>query len=575
MNPDLFELELERVVGRIRDRLEGTSNVASALAFSLRATRDFFGGATVCFAVCDFGQDGLELTVLPEGDASWDPDVLSAFLRFERITTPRDTVLALVHRHRRPWAVLGARRPGMLFERTDARGLSRIARQVSQSLHTIDRERVIEVRSRLDRKIIQQIAPKDLFYQILDGLRTLASYDHSSALFMFDRESGRLRLVAEQIAVKKAKSTRIGLSLATGPAERALLERETVFGYDRDKERWSEWNEATSSRLASLLDYNRDDTLPREATILVAPLAAREGVLGLIKLAGCGRGRFGGYEAGLLAEFTPLASIAVQNAQRVEAIHARMLEREKQLEIANLARYVSHDVNHNLGVALPTVQQLLYELENGRTDRERWITDLKSVQTAIERSHRIFRGMLRSARGTSDRGAMPTSLARVVSTVLDVLGGSLARAGVTAVVEIPVDVAAVRAHQSDLETLLFNLILNARDAMPEGGTITVRVLPAGARIEVQIEDTGCGIPKELLGRIHEAFFTTKAAGNGLGLTICRWILWDVEGEMAFDSEPGRGTRVRVLLPAETNAPATAGSPASAAEASAAAPAEPA
>ncbi len=551
MNPEIFELELERILGRIRERLEGTSNVSNALAFSLRATRDFFGGAGVCLATCEFGQATLELTVLPEGDDSWDASVLSAFLRFERITTPRDTVLALVHRRQRPWAVLGARRPGTLFDRADARGLSRIARQVSQSLHAIDRERSIEVRSRIDRKIMQQIAPKDLFYQILDGLRTLASYDHSSALFMFDRETSRLRLVAEQIACRKAKSTRIGLTLPTGPSERALLERETVFGFDRDGERWAEWHDHASSRLATLLDYNRDDELPRETTILVAALATRDGTLGLIKLAGCERGRFGTYEAGLLAEFAPLASIAVHNAQRVETMHTRMLEREKQLEIANLARYVSHDVNHNLGVALPTVQQLLYELESGRTDNQRWIVDLRSVQTALERSHRIFRGMLRSARGTSDRGGMPTSLARVVAAVLEVLEGSLARAGVSAQVEIPDDTAPVRAHQSDLETLLFNLILNARDAMPEGGRLTVRAFPAGSRIEVQIEDTGCGIPREHLGRIQEAFFTTKPAGNGLGLTICRWILWDVEGEMIFDSEPGRGTRVRVLIPAET------------------------
>jgi signal transduction histidine kinase len=98
--------------------------------------------------------------------------------------------------------------------------------------------------------------------------------------------------------------------------------------------------------------------------------------------------------------------------------------------------------------------------------------------------------------------------------------------------------------------------------MPAGGRIRIQARPAGGRIEVRIEDTGTGIPVEELKRIHEPFYTTKEGGFGLGLAICRSILWEAGGEMTIDSAPGKGTTVTVLLPvAEAAAPARAVAPA--------------
>ena len=76
----------------------------------------------------------------------------------------------------------------------------------------------------------------------------------------------------------------------------------------------------------------------------------------------------------------------------------------------------------------------------------------------------------------------------------------------------------------------------------------VRARAVGSNIEVKISDTGMGIPPEQLKKIHEPFYTTKATGFGLGLAICRSILWDAGGEMNIDSCPGKGTIVTVLLP---------------------------
>ena len=84
---------------------------------------------------------------------------------------------------------------------------------VSDAIQSIDRERMLEVRDRIDRRIMELLHPKDLFYQILDGLRSLTHYDHSSALLIRERGDNTLRLVAEQIAWTKARSRHIGLTL--------------------------------------------------------------------------------------------------------------------------------------------------------------------------------------------------------------------------------------------------------------------------------------------------------------------------------------------------------------------------
>jgi C4-dicarboxylate-specific signal transduction histidine kinase len=84
--------------------------------------------------------------------------------------------------------------------------------------------------------------------------------------------------------------------------------------------------------------------------------------------------------------------------------------------------------------------------------------------------------------------------------------------------------------------------------MPTGGVLSIRADSEGEHIAIVIRDTGCGIPAEFMSRIQEPFFTTKSNGNGLGLSICRSIVWNAGGQMQIKSEPGAGTRIKVLLP---------------------------
>src|SRR5262249_39991403 len=126
-----------------------------------------------------------------------------------------------------------------------------------------------------------------LFYQILDGIRSLTLYDHSSALLIREEEEPSLRVVAEQIAWTKAKSERIGLKIPITNDAAALLQSEQIYGFDRHGDSWREWRDQPAGTLATLLDYNSGDAGEhvREGSMLCAPLVTRDSLVGVLKIA--------------------------------------------------------------------------------------------------------------------------------------------------------------------------------------------------------------------------------------------------------------------------------------------------
>jgi GAF domain-containing protein len=214
-----------------------------------------------------------------------------------------------------------------------------VATAVSEAIHRIDGDRMVGVRDRIDRKIMEQIDPKDLFYQILDGLRSLTHYDHSSAVLIREDGEPALRLVAEQIAWTKAKSQRIGLRLPMTDAVAQMLQSEQVYGFDRHGDSWQEWKGHPAAALATLLDYNIDvgeGEIRREASILCAPLVTRDGLVGVLKVAARYPGRLSPYDAELVEHFRSRAAVAIQNLHRAESLRARVVSAERKHAMAEL-----------------------------------------------------------------------------------------------------------------------------------------------------------------------------------------------------------------------------------------------
>jgi len=112
------------------------------------------------------------------------------------------------------------------------------------------------------------------------------------------------------------------------------------------------------------------------------------------------------------------------------------------------------------------------------------------------------------------------------------------------------DLPLIRGTSARLKQALLNLLLNARQAMPSGGSVTVSAdVDAQSFVRVAVEDSGCGIPKEARGRVFNPFFSTKENGTGLGLSVTRRIVEDHGGSLQLESEPGVGTRFTMRFPA--------------------------
>jgi two-component system, NtrC family, sensor histidine kinase HydH len=124
------------------------------------------------------------------------------------------------------------------------------------------------------------------------------------------------------------------------------------------------------------------------------------------------------------------------------------------------------------------------------------------------------------------------------------------RAGITVAREIPAGLPVVHADRDRIKQVLLNLVLNAIQAMPSGGSLVLGAAAADGRLTVTVTDTGSGIAPELLSKVFEPYVTTKTKGLGLGLAIARRIVEAHGGGIEVESEPGRPTSFRFWLPLE-------------------------
>jgi PAS domain S-box-containing protein len=218
---------------------------------------------------------------------------------------------------------------------------------------------------------------------------------------------------------------------------------------------------------------------------------------------------------------------------------------EKMASIGLLAAGVAHEVNTPLTGISSFTQMLL----QGADPEDPKTKVLEKIERQTFRAAKIVNGLLNLARpGQVDSG--PLEINSVVNDVLALLEHQLRNGRIQVRKELAATSPVVQGIEYKLQQVFLNLFLNARDAMPKGGwlTIVTRTTPAGAVVE--IADTGQGIPPDQLSRIYDPFFTTKdiGKGTGLGLSITYGIVQEHGGAMTCDSVVGQGTRFTLTLP---------------------------
>jgi PAS domain S-box-containing protein len=266
---------------------------------------------------------------------------------------------------------------------------------------------------------------------------------------------------------------------------------------------------------------------------------------------------FGGRPARLIVVDDVTQPLRVKSAFR--RTEAQLRQAQRMEAIATLAGGIAHDFNNLLQVILSYSGLLQSALPAGDGTRE----DVEEIQKAGERASELMRQLLAFSRQQVQELRLLD-----VNSVVAGLGGALRSTlgeGVHLVVRLAADLGRVRADRGQLEQIVTNLASNARDAMPNGGTLTLETATevlddeyarthagatAGAHVVLAVSDDGVGMNKATIERIFEPFFTTKALGRGtgLGLATVYGIVQQSRGSLSVQSEPGKGTTFKVYLP---------------------------
>lgn len=219
------------------------------------------------------------------------------------------------------------------------------------------------------------------------------------------------------------------------------------------------------------------------------------------------------------------------------------------IDLAETTGGFIHDMKNHLGTVLLNLQLLGEDFENPETQRERRALERIQLMTGeCQRLVDLSNDFLRFAR-VDALHARPTKLEEVVDRMVDFIAPTARLQNVTVTWHPAADTPPVLLDREMFEKVLLNLMLNAEDAMPNGGTLTLQSRAAGGGVELDVIDTGVGIPPEALPKLFQPFRTTKANGNGLGLATARKIVTAHGGTMTVQSEVGRGTKFTLRLPA--------------------------
>lgn len=300
--------------------------------------------------------------------------------------------------------------------------------------------------------------------------------------------------------------------------------------------------------------YQNVDVARQEGlvSLLSAPLLFAGEAIGTLNIYTAAPYKFSNEEIRILTAFAELSAIAIEKARLYERLvdaEEQMRQNEKLSALGLLAAEVAHEIRNPL-----TVMKMLYhslDLKFPGTDPR--AEDARLMGEKIEHLNKIVERILDFARTTEPK-LVPVDLNAVVEELSLLVRHKLANQGVKLVRKLQGDLPPVLGDAMQLEQAFLNLILNATEAMPEGGTLilTTRTTKSPRQVVVEFADTGAGMSEEQCSRAFRSVLnTTKAKGTGLGLAIVGRTIETHGGVLEIKSQLGKGTTISILFPAES------------------------
>ncbi len=357
-----------------------------------------------------------------------------------------------------------------------------------------------------------------------------------------------LQVLVQEASVGIAIVDHAGKLVRVNEALRRMVDREcdlspgqsvqNLFCQQRQEEVWEELSPALQGRRPprSFVSMLRGKGGVSEQTVEISAVALREA------------------DESVSGAVLQLTDISAQ-----KRLEAQLAQSQKLQAVGQLAGGIAHDFNNLLTAIIGAADEAL---ARGLPETDT-VEDLEQIRTSAERGASLVRQLLAFGR---QQTLQPRAVS--INDAVEKLTGLLRRLlGSTIRLELELEHPGrtVRVDPTQLDQVLVNLAVNARDAMSEGGQLTLRTghitlyralirgeetIPPGRYVMVEVQDTGTGIPPEVLPRIFDPFFTTRRerGGSGLGLSTVHGIIRQSDGFLAVDSLLGKGTRIRIYLP---------------------------
>lgn len=411
------------------------------------------------------------------------------------------------------------------------------------------RRRVAERLAEIANLLPQSLAVEEVGQRIADSVFAVLDV-RVAAVFGLDRGSGDLVVIA--LSGDTGPGLRRGIVFpdAAGMAGLAVRERQPVVTP----------NILTDPRVTLTRELRAAIEQAQYHAVLAVPLLVQDRVVGALGIGDLAGRSFGAEDVEIVRAFADQAAIALENHQlygdlrealaAVRASQEQLVVTERLQAVGTLAAGVTHYVNNVLQAILGSAQLLLQERAEPRT-RKRLETLERTVVDAADIMRRVK--AFTEARTLSD--AIPLDLNQLVRDLLDTRRAQWADAVADGTIELafePGDIPEVLALAAALREVLVALILNAVEALPDGGRITVRTWATGEAVYCAVADSGPGMSDEVRHRALEPFFSTKGPRHqGLGLSVAYGIIRRHRGELEISPDEGQGGVVTFHLPLPT------------------------
>ncbi len=236
-------------------------------------------------------------------------------------------------------------------------------------------------------------------------------------------------------------------------------------------------------------------------------------------------------------------NMMIKKLKEFRRMEQRLREAEHLSTIGELSRSVAHEIRNPLNFISLSIDHLMGHCNKATEEL------LMNIKQEIKRLDRLVENFLQYGKPLRIKPSMVDVVALVEDT-LSLIRAKAERAGIEIIKKYPAEQVKAELDMELIKTCLFNALINAIDAMPDGGSLTIDVSEdkEAQSIVISLTDTGEGIEEELLHKVFEPFFTTKQQGLGLGLAMTKKVIDEHRGQVFLESKKGKGTRITFVLP---------------------------